>query len=155
MPYTYLAHPDGDSSSPRDSGAICDGCGRRGTAVRVTRHATPAIVTRYCSSCWRDLRSEISPPLPAGRTSPGDVVAFLAQAQEDELTVVSRSWDDTLDFVRYLTHPVAGLAALPASSLDRYRADVAAEIRAGATDMDGPMPPEVRAFVERHHRPVA
>jgi hypothetical protein len=154
VPSDFVAFPDDDGSSPRHPNAACDQCGRMGTAVRVTRHHTPVVVNRYCSSCWREVRADVCLPSPASRSA-ATVMALLARPKGPPVTVVSRSWDDTIDFIERLTYRSGGVRALSPRELDAYRATVAAEIKARAWDMDGPMPREVQAFVERHHRPAA
>ena len=153
MPSDFLTIHDDDGPSPRDPQATCDRCGRHGTAVRVTRHVAPPVITRFCSSCWREVRDDISPPVPLARPSAAEALAFLTRTQGPPMSIVSRSWDDTLTFIGLLTDAPRDAASQPRRELDTYRAEMAAEIIAGASDMDGPMPPEVHAFVDKHYRP--
>jgi hypothetical protein len=153
MPSDFLVIPDDDGTSPRDPDAACDRCGRHGTAVRVTRHLAPPVITQFCSSCWREVRDDISPPVPLARPSPAEAVAFLTRTEGPPMTIVSRSWDDTLTFIGLLTHAPRDAASQPPWELEKYRAEIAAEIIAGASAMDGPMPSDVQAFVDKHYRP--
>jgi hypothetical protein len=153
VPFSFLHMAEDEGPSPREPDAVCDRCNRRGTAVRVTQHLTPDVITRYCSPCWHEVRGDICPPVPTTRPSPRAALAFLRRTQGPPVTIVSRSWDDTVDFINILLRPPQA-ATLQPEQLDAHRARIAAEILSGAADMDGPMPASVRAFVEKYRQPA-
>ena len=154
--------------SAREPDAICEGCGARGTVGRATRHTGEQgeVVEehRYCARCWpewsafyrarwqdesrraslawRDLPREdrdAQPPPPSG------------------MSFETATWHPTIELVRSLTLQARGLSAPPPTDEARTRfaeqvTRVAAEIRRGAAEREGPMPIEVRAFLAEFGR---
>src|SRR5438105_332835 len=130
-----------DDSDPRDPSAQCDRCGTRGTVARAVCHTEPPLVLRYCSSCWPAAQEE------------------LEARQRDELkqsapaawSSASRSWYDARRFLALIEQPVKGGPAPTSADL----AAIAADIRAMAAEMDGPIPPDVEDFITKHSPPAA
>lgn len=131
-----------DDSDPRDPSAQCDRCGTRGTVARAVCHTEPPLVLRYCSSCWPAAQEE------------------LEARQRDELasasappawSSASRSWYDIRRFLALIEQPVNGGRAPTSADL----AAIAADIRAKAAEMDGPIPPDVEDFITKHSPPAA
>jgi hypothetical protein len=80
----------------------------------------------------------------------------LEARQHDEinppaLSSASRSWYDTRSFLAQIEQPVKGGRALTSMDL----AGIAADIRATAAEMDGPIPPDVEDFIMKHSSPAA
>jgi hypothetical protein len=123
-----------DETDPRDPTANCDRCGARGTVARAVRHTDPPLVLRYCSHCWPNAQDE----LEVGQ-------------DETAWSSASRSWFDVRRFLALIAVPTKG--GPPPTSADL--AAVAAEIRAKAPEMDGPMPRDVEDFLSSHGPPAA
>ena len=122
-----------DETSPRDSDALCDRCGVRGTLARATREGPPPEVHRYCGPCWPAARVELETARPGG------------------WAMASRTWYDAERYLERLTATAAlGPSVLSAAAL----AALAAYIVATAPEVDGPMPASVEAFVRRHGAPA-
>ena len=135
-----------------DPEGVCTRCQALGTVARVTVGSTPPRSTRFCASCWKQIRSEymsIDGPEPAPRKTARDQIAFMDRAQEPPRSVESRSWDDALDFLNLMMSaredPRHAASITPA-----MLAELATEIAAEADGMDGPMPPEIEAFVRQY-----
>ncbi len=150
MAWHVSSIPYDDGPSPRDPRALCDRCGQQGTVARVTHHGTPAMVERFCGACWREVRGNFRPPfLSPASASPSDIAAFVAGVRSRASTVVSRSWDDALDFIRLYGRPLPGAPPPTPQAL----AEVAADLVANAADMDGPMPGEIESFIRAQREP--
>jgi hypothetical protein len=123
-----------DETDPRDPAANCDRCGARGTVARAVRHTDPPLVLRYCSHCWPNAQDEL-------------------EAGQDEAawSSASRSWFDVRRFLALIAVPTKG--GPPPTSADL--AAIAADIRAKAPEMDGPMPRDVEEFLSSHCPPAA
>jgi hypothetical protein len=120
-----------DDSDPRDPAARCDRCGALGTIARAIRHTDPPLILRYCGPCWPLAETEIEEREREERAS---------------WTISSRSWYDARRFL-------AMLAQLPKEGptpTSQHLATLAAEIRAGAAEMDGPIPSDIEEFLARH-----
>jgi hypothetical protein len=123
-----------DDSDPRDPGARCDRCGTLGTIARATRHTDPPLILRYCSPCWPFAETEIEER---------------KREERGRWTISSRSWHDARRFL-------AMLGQLPregASPTPQHLATLAAEIRVGAGEMDGPIPSDIADFLASHTLP--
>ena|SRR6185503_3580676 len=123
-----------DDSDPRDPMANCDRCGARGTVARAVRHTDPPLVLRYCSHCWPDARDQLEP-----------------EPDEAAWSSNSRCWFDVRRFLALIAAPTNG--GRPATP--EVLAAIAAEIRATAHEMDGPMPPDVEDFLSALGLPAA
>jgi hypothetical protein len=126
-----------DNSDPRDPAAQCDRCGRVGTIARAVRHTEPPLLLRYCGDCWPVAQKELE----------------IRQRDEPEpgWSSASRSWYDVRKFLALIAQLTQGGPAATSAQL----AEIAAEIRAAAIEMDGPMPPDVEEFIARHLPPSA
>lgn len=151
-------------TDPRDPAARCDRCGSRRTVARAVRHTDPPLVLRYCSPCWpaaqEELearqRDELKQWQEAQRASfqVHDRYTSWASASPSAPAAwssASRSWYDTRRFLALIAHPVKGGPAPTSSDL----AAIAADIRAKAAEMDGPIPPDVEGFLSSHDPPAA
>lgn len=120
-----------DDTDPRDPAARCDRCGIQGTVARAVRHTDPPLVLRYCGQCWPSAQEE------------------LAQRQREERApwnTASRTWYDARRFLELIARPPKG----GGSATPAILATIAAEIRAQAAEMDGPIPPDIADFLARH-----
>lgn len=135
-----------------DPEGICSRCNARRTIALVTEASEPPRFTRFCAACWKEVRSaymadeRLEPPKTArGR------IAFMDRVHQEPQpprSVESRSWDDAIDFIGLIMS--AREDATQATELTpQALAELAAEIVAQPDIMDGPMPPEVEAFVRR------
>jgi hypothetical protein len=124
-----------DDSDPRDSSANCDRCGTRGTVARAVCQTDPPLVLRYCSPCWPAAQEE----LEARR---GEPAAWSS---------ASRTWFDARRYLALIAHAPKGSHAPTSSDL----AAIAAEIRAKAHEMDGPIPRDVEDFLSKYGPPAA
>ena len=153
-----------DDTDPRDPTARCDRCGSRGTVARAVRHTDPPLVLRYCSPCWPAAQEELKVRQQdelkqwqeAQRASfeMRDRHAGAASAPPSAAAAwssASRSWYDTRRFLALIGHPVKGGPAPTWSNL----AAIAADIRAKASEMDGPIPRDVEDFLSKHGPPAA
>ena len=121
-----------DDTDPRDPTANCDRCGARGTVARAVRHTDPRLVLRYCSNCWPGAHDELD--------------KLIAGEDEAAWSSNSRSWFDVRSFLALIAVPTKG--GRPATP--EILAAIAPDIRAMAPEMDGPMPPDVEAFLSSH-----
>ena len=152
-----------DETDPRDPAVQCDRCGRQGTIARALRHSQPPLVFRYCSSCWPEAQQELearqrdehkqwkeAQSVLAAR----DVysrAAFASSSAPVAWSSSSRSWHDTRRFLALIAQPPNGGRAPTTIDL----AVIAEDIRAKAAEMDGPIPPDVQDFLDRHSPPAA
>jgi hypothetical protein len=146
---------DGDPEPPAgEPEALCDECGALGTVGRATRHTTPPAIRRFCRVCWPDARTRLQ--------------ANWGRAMEEHLTRLVRGepipedappgfgfhsavWSDALEFLKQ----IEDAAASPDRKLNT--ADlrtIVEQIQALVPEMDGPMPPEVVAFIQRYGPPA-
>jgi hypothetical protein len=143
-----------DNSDPRDSNALCDRCGARGTIARATRHSDPPLTLRYCGACWPDVSEELESRQheehkqwrPAPLEHPGTAGE---PAAPTNWSWSSRSWHNTRRFLELIKGPVKGGPPPSAANF----AEIAKEIRDTAQEMDGPMPDDVAEFVARYIPP--
>jgi hypothetical protein len=150
-----------DDADPRDPAALCDRCGVRGTIARATRHTEPPIVTRYCGACWPEAQAALEAQLAAERADRRDAYRRWAESSHRNpagapprptaapaFSSASRSWHDTRRFLqRFMPDD-----APPSRLADLARA--AKDIRTRAPQMEGPMPPDIAAFVDRYDPPA-
>ena len=145
-----------DDSDPRDPDAACDRCGRRGTIARATRHTAPPTVTRYCGACWPEAQAEFEAQRNAEIAEHREASRrWREEWRRDQSSApprppappafssASRSWHDTR---RYLER-IRPDQAMEARAAEFARA--AKFLRERASQMDGPMPSDVAAFVDR------
>jgi hypothetical protein len=143
----------GPPASPAlDPEGVCARCHAFGTVARVTS-SNPTRHTRFCAACWREVRSSyVSHEAPRPPRTAREQIAFMDRGQELPRFVDSRSWDDTIDNVRWirtaLDDPNKAAEITPA-----MLAEWAAGIGAHADKMDGPMPPEIETFVREFAKP--
>lgn len=151
-----------DETDPRDPTSDCDRCGARGTVARAVRHTDPPLVLRYCSPCWpaaqEELEARQSEELKHWREAQrasfdarNHARGASAQAPPAAWTSASRSWYDTRRFIALIALPTKGGPAPTSSDL----AAIAADIRAKAREMDGPIPRDIDDFLSSHGPPVA
>ena len=150
-----------DNVDPRDPAGSCDRCGRLGTIARAVRHTSPPQVTRYCGACWPDAQAELEAQRDAERTEHRAAWRHWVEASRRDrsapatrpspppaFTSTSRSWHDTRRFLEHFTPEAASGVPLDAAS------KVAKEIRRQAPEMDGPIPPDILAFVDTYDPPA-
>jgi hypothetical protein len=146
-----VANPNG-APPALDPEGVCGRCHAFGTVARVTKGRRVRRTTRYCASCWREIRVTFA--MPFARRKRGtpltayEHIAFMDRFGDGPTETESRSWDDILDLVR-LFLAARDDAKLGSPSDDQY-SQFAAQIAARADGMDGPMPAEIEAFVQQH-----
>jgi len=118
-----------DDTDPRDPNAKCDRCGAVGTIARAVRHTTDQLVLRYCGRCW-----------------PATVEEMEKRQHEEPWSRSSRSWYDTRRFLALVRQPGNGG---PTATPEIF-AEIAADIRARQSEMDGPVPPDIKEFLDRY-----
>jgi hypothetical protein len=139
---------DGDDTQPAlDPHAACGRCGTLGTVARVTVASQPRRITRFCPTCWREVRSDyISRGPPRPPSTAREQIAFLDRPTEP-VSVESRLWDDIEDNIDLV---------LSARADPEHRKDVTPQLLAQLADgielqaskMHGPMTEKVTAFVK-------
>ena len=134
----------------RDPEGVCARCHAFGTVARVAFMNQPSTAKRFCAACWREVRDEY---VPQGLHKPPQTAAerveWLDRSTRPPVWVESRSWDDTLDSMRPMTEALErdpDLARREGVDL----AQIADELAKLDDVMDGPMPPEVEAFIRQH-----
>ena len=135
-----------------DPEGVCGRCHAFGTVARVTKGRTVHRITRYCASCWREIRLAVA--MPYARRKRGtpltayEHIAFMDRFAEGPSETESRSWDDILDLVQSFT--AARDTATPERPPGNQYSEFAAQIAARADGMDGPMPAEIESFVQQY-----
>ena len=132
-----------------DPEGVCVRCHAFGTVARVSVQSKPPRMSRFCAACWREVRSEyMSHEAPSPPSTVRERIAFMDGLQRPATSAQSRSWDDTIDFIRLIMaareDPKHQHAITP-----RALAEMAAEISMEADKMDGETPTEVEAFVRQ------
>ena len=152
-----------DETDPRDPTAICDRCGARGTVARAVRHTDPALVLRYCSPCWpaaqEELEARQNEELKHWRETRRASFEMQNHARGASApppppaawSSSSRSLFDARRFLALIALPAKGGPAPTSSDL----AAIAADIRAKAAEMDGPIPQDIEDFLSSHGPPPA
>jgi hypothetical protein len=152
-----------DETDPHDPAAQCDQCGRRGTVARAVRHSEPPLVFRYCSSCWptgqEELEARQRNELEQWKEAQSALVARDVYAREAFVSLSppaawsssSRSWHDTRRFLALIAQPPDGGPAPTSTDLGVIAEDISAK----AAEMDGPVPPDIQDFLDRHSPPAA
>ena len=132
-----------------DPEGVCARCHGFGTVARVTTVEEPAGWTRrYCAACWPVIRAEAkrrhTPPETAA-----DHVAFLDGSIGPPTETDSRSWDDVRDLIEMFTTQAPDDSPSTTVAREHY-AELARHIIVREPGMDGPMPPDVAAFIQQY-----
>ena len=148
-----------DDSDPRDPTALCDRCGTRGTIARAMRHTEPPLILRYCGPCWPEAQREIEARQREEQekwraakrewSATRDRGARESSDSPPGWSSNSRSWHDVSRFVSKV-QAWATIAGAPAAA---QLAEIVAEIREKASEMDGPMPADVEDFLRKYTPP--
>jgi hypothetical protein len=140
---------DGSGPPPLDPEGVCVRCHAFGTVARVTVQSKPPRISRFCAAWRKEVRSEYmshEPPRPP--TTAHERIAFKDRSQRPATSAESRSWDDTIDFIRLILaareDPKQQQTIAPAAL-----AEIAAGVSMKADKMDGEMPADVEAFVRQ------
>ena len=154
--FVVMTDPAEGTPPPLDPEGVCGRCHSFGTVARVTTQSDPPRSVRYCRVCWPEVRIEYG--LIGKRPKPPETasewVAWNDAIDRPPRSSESRSWLETMDFIRLMTEE--GLADAGEDPTRAHTlARLAADIMAMDNRMDGPMPPEVEAFVQQHRAPDA
>lgn len=138
---------------PLDPEGVCVRCHAFGTVACVTTMQTPRPTSvRFCAACWREVRREfVRDPLDRPKTA-ADQIAWLDSTNRPPVSVNSRSWDDTLHSLQMLEFIARRDENQPAAERETVLSQFAAGLLEREHTMDGPMPPEIEAFVNQHAR---
>ena len=121
-----------------DPEGVCGRCGAFGTVASVTFDARPPKTMRFCAACWAEVRLDYRSTDREPARRPND--------QTPVIQTESRSWEDTVDFLRLVItakdDPERGKEITP-----ELLRQFASELASDADKMDGPMPAEVEAFI--------
>jgi hypothetical protein len=151
----FVQVAEGAGPPPLDPEGVCARCHGFGTVVRVTRIEAPAGRSkRYCATCWKAIRAEEKRFRRAPETA-SEHVAWLDRTGRPPTVTLSRSWDDTIELLEMMTSDSAHDRSRPEADRTAHLADLARDIARREGTMDGPMPPEVAAFVQRYATPDA
>jgi hypothetical protein len=129
--------------------------------ARAFRSGPTRLVLRYCGPCWPAVQKELEARqkeeneqwmevdrawFELWERSPQGTVP--PPPNQPVWNLASRTWHDTRRFL-------ALVATLPSDdgATSAHLAEVAAEIRDTADEMDGPIPPDVQDFLARHLGP--
>jgi len=138
-----------DETDPREPTVRCDRCGKLGVIARATRHSDPALILRYCATCWPVASEELEARLQAEhdqrRHSPN------ATPAPPGWTTSSRSWHDVTRFLDLIAQSAKGGKTPSHEEL----ASIAAEIQTKAAEFSGEMPAEVAVFIRLNSPPAA
>ena len=125
--------------------AVCDRCGRLGTAVRSRRSdIAGAPDGRYCDTCWPEQRAE------QVRQSVQERARFSIVRRNPTLT-----WEHLVALVAAVRRVLPSDFGGDAWRQDPWRAplnSVATELHYDAQRLSGPMPQTVREFIDRSVR---
>lgn len=135
------------AAPPLDRDGVCSRCRRFGTIARVPVQSDPPRNVSFCAACWGVVRSVYTSTAdPKNPETAHERIARLDESNEPPLSAESRSWGDTVYFLRLVLtardDPARGAAITPA-----LLAELASEIAADAHKMDGPMPDEIDLFL--------
>jgi hypothetical protein len=154
----YMAPPAtmvvviGDRPEPPalDPEGVCGRCHRFGTVARVTKLYEPPRTTRYCASCWKEMRVHHPFGRPRAPRTAYERIAFMDRSLEPPMSTESRCWDDAVDQIDML---LSADDAGSSQSRDTLR-QWAEQLRRRADGMDGPMPEAVESFVRQYAPPA-
>ena len=143
--------PTGHEPPALDPKATCEVCGKTGTVAFVTREIEP-LVSQFCRECWGTVRWWAWFSLRSSKPeAPADMIALfdlMNRLEHEQIrSAGSAVWEDHFELVtRSLTPPhdeSEDDAVKRTEGLRRFAKSLASR----ATEMDGPMPPKVEAFV--------
>ena len=151
--------PRGDELPPLDQNASCTECGAIGTVAVVQRDAEP-LTSRYCVTCWQRVRERYWFSLAefnADVERPETVITLFDSAdrsrREQVRYAASAVWDDRLILFRQMISSSNDEESPEVRDRNlRWMADTFVGME---STMFGPMPADIREFVERHATPDA
>ena len=152
-PVVVMRPPPQGAPPALDPEGVCARCHGFGTVARVTTVEEPAGWTkRYCAACWPVIRAEDQRrhTLP---TTAADHVAFFDAFSDGSIRppteTESRCWDDVRDLIEMFTTRAPDDSPPTTAALE-HSAELARNIIVREPGMDGPMPPDVAAFIQQH-----
>ncbi len=135
---------------PREPSAQCEACGATGTvgrAVRTDADGRMVEVHRFCATCWAEqsarYRARWEEETRVARDAWLSDPVHIPQPPAGGASFESATWHATVAFL----HEINRALRPPAPPTAEQLAGIAADIRAHAHEMDGPMPIAVMAFL--------
>lgn len=141
------------AESPVDGSATCDACGELGTVGWIRYGAAEGVeptVHRYCERCWAPEAAWHQAKYEDDRQRSSD--AWLRSDGREPrpasggFSMSAATWHQPLTMVREIERMMRPAVPPSAAAL----AELAAQIEAMASDLVGPMPAEVEAFIHRY-----
>jgi hypothetical protein len=147
----------GGGGGARDPAAVCEGCGALGTvgrAVRTDEHGAATEEHQFCAACWPEQTARYRARWEEDHRRRVEAVfrgrAPAASAAGPGTWFETATWHGTLELVRQLEGAMRAPRPLATEDLAR----VAAQIRQWAPELEGEMPFEVEAFLQRYGAPA-
>jgi hypothetical protein len=146
--------PRGDELPPLDAAAACTECGSIGTIAVVMREIEPH-TSRYCLPCWTNVRGRYWHDWLAEANGEKDkpesmirkLEAVFASQRERVRYAASAMWDDRLIMFRRMINAAEDE---PSEKRQRDLRWIANQLARMEPTMFGPMPADIRAFVDEH-----
>ena len=137
-----------------DPEGVCVRCYAFRTVACVTVSYEKPVAARYCASCWPEVRHEFTVRHPRRGETPtaSEQIRFLDGMDRPPLTIDSRAWIDRIEQIEEIVAHVNDTG--PTDDALAALAGFADGLAAMQDGMDGPMPPEVEAFVRQYSRPA-
>ena len=142
---------------PREPSARCEACdvvGTVGRAVRTDAEGRTLELHRFCAACWAEqsarYRARWEEESRVASDAWFDDPTRNPQPPSRGASFESATWHTTVEFV----HEINRALRPPAPPTAEQLAEIAADIRAHAHELEGPMPIAVRVFLHTYGDPA-
>jgi len=142
-----------DEPPLRDPDATCEGChavGTVGCAVRFDTQQVPVELHRFCAACWPEhsarYRARWDEEVRLARASTRRDDGHAPSSPPTSTMIGAATWHGPLELVQQLQQAL--IPTVPPTRADLAR--VAAELARVAPTLEGEMPLEVAAFIDRY-----